>query len=375
MTSNTATEGTISSAPNNSFTNNFPLTTTDTAASTTSAALYPSITNKLTEVRYHLTRSTLPTPSTLTLTGTVKLHGVHADILIAPSPSNSISFHSRNRLLTLETDLNGFCASGTTHTADILSLREAYITRFCALNPSISRTEVVAQEVLIAGEWIGRGVQKHGGLGIAKLPLTFVIISARINGAWVRDSEFAGVEFERKEARIVHVSRGGMWKERVELADLEDVEARLSEISEAVAQKCPFAASFGIEGVGEGVVWKVDHDPNNTNLWLKTKGKAWAPKPVAPKETQGKDVIDAEEVAFAEKVAHQRRMEQGLEWMMDMGMDMKEKGNAKEFAGWVEGDVIKEERSEMERLGLKDRAVMRKVKSIAFVWHMAEVMK
>jgi len=29
----------------------------------------------------------------------------------------------------------------------------------------------------------------------------------------------------------------------------------------------------------------------------------------------------------------------------------------------------------MERLGLKERAVMRKVKSIAFVWYMAEVMK
>jgi len=341
----------------------------------TPGALYPSITNKLTEVRYHLSRSIVPVPSPLTLTGTVKLNGVHADILIGPPPYHAISLHSRNRLLTLETDLNGFCAWGNTHAADILSLRKAYIARFCALNPTISRAEIEGKEVLIAGEWIGRGVQKHGGLGIAKVPLTFVIISARINGAWVCDSEFAGAEFEREEARIFHVSRGGMWKERVELADLEAAETKLSEIAEQVAQKCPFAASFGIEGVGEGVVWKVDHDPNNTNLWLKTKGKAWAPKPVAPKETQGKDVIDAEEVAFAKKVAHQRRMEQGLEWLAEMGLDVKEKGNAKEFAGWVEGDVIKEERGEMERLGLKERAVMRKVKSIAFVWYMAEVMK
>jgi len=306
----------------------------------TPGALYPSITNKLTEVRYHLSRSTVPVPSPLTLTGTVKLHGVHADILIGPPPYHAISLHSRNRLLTLETDLNGFCAWGNTHAADILSLRTAYIARFCALNPTISRAEIEGKEVLIAGEWIGRGVQKHGGLGIAKVPLTFVIISARINGAWVCDSEFAGAEFEREEARIFHVSRGGMWKERVELADLEAAETKLSEIAEQVAQKCPFAASFGIEGVGEGVVWKVDHDPNNTNLWLKTKGKAWAPKPVAPKETQGKDVIDAEEVAFAKKVAHQRRMEQGMEWLAEMGLDVKEKGNAKEFAGWVEGDVI-----------------------------------
>jgi len=64
-----------------------------------------------------------------------------------------------------------------------------------------------------------------------------------------------------------------------------------------------------------------------------------------------------------------------LEWMVEMRLDVKDKGNAKEFAGWVEGDVIKEERGEMERLGLKERAVMRKVKSIAFVWYMAEVMK
>ena len=218
-------------------------------------------------------------------------------------------------------------------------------------------------------------MQKHKNLGIAKLPLSFVIISARVNDSWVRDKEYAGLEFEREEARIFHVIRGGMWKESVWLEDLEAAESKLCEISEQVAQKCPFAADFGIEGVGEGVVWKMDHAPANPNLWLKTKGKAWVPKSVAPRVRQAKDVLDAEEVAFAEGVAHQRRMEQGLEWMAEMGMDVREKKNAKEFAGWVEGDVLKEEKGEMKRLGLKEVAVMRKVKSLAFVWYMAELLK
>jgi len=375
------TEAVAPSTTNDLHLTTSTITTTNDTNTTipTSNALYPSITNKLAELRYHLSRSTLSLPPPLTFSGTVKLHGTHADILIAPSPSHDIAFHSRNRLLTPEDDNYGFVAWGSQHTASILALRQAYVTRFCALNPGIPRAEVEGKEVLIAGEWIGQKVQKHAGLGIAKLPLSFVIVSARVNDSWVRDGDYTGPEFEREDARIFHVIRGGMWKEHVELADLEAAEAKLSEISEQVAQMCPFAASFGIEGVGEGVVWKMDHDPANPNLWLKTKGKAWTPKSVAPrlrhKETQGKDVVDAEEVAFAEKVSHPRRMEQGLEWMAEMRLDTKEKGNAKDFAGWVECDVIKEERGEMERLGLKERVVMKKVKSIAFVWYMAELTK
>jgi len=134
------------------------------------------------------------------------------------------------------------------------------------LNPGIPRAEVEGKEVLIAGEWIGQKVQKHAGLGIAKLPLSFVIVSARVNDTWVRDGDYTGPEIEREDARIFNVIRGGMWKEHVELAELEAVETKLSEISEQVAQKCPFAASFGMEGVGEGVVWKMNHDPANSNL-------------------------------------------------------------------------------------------------------------
>jgi len=52
--------------------------------------------------------------------------------------------------------------------------------------------------------------------------------------------------------------------------------ARLHKISNEVDAECPFALSFGVRSIGKGIVWKFDHMPGNSDLWLKTKGPNFA---------------------------------------------------------------------------------------------------
>jgi len=86
MPSNTNNEAIAAPPSCTSRIDDSPTQTTTTTTTPDSHALYPSITNKIAELRYHLSRSEVPLPSPLTLTGTVKPHGMHADILIGPSP-------------------------------------------------------------------------------------------------------------------------------------------------------------------------------------------------------------------------------------------------------------------------------------------------
>lgn len=334
----------------------------------THGGLYPSIEGRWKDWLYRIYKLTSSQP--VNITGTVKLHGTHADIRI--SPTNDITFHSRNRQLAVprkpgDHDIHGFAAWGNKHSVNILKLRQTYLDRFVALNPTIPRKDVASQEMIISGEWIGKGVQRH--VAISQLELSFVVISVHINGSWVKDSEYPDIADE--EVRIYNISRGGYSHETIDVGDVEAAYARIMAVTKQVDERCPFAATFLVNdkplfGHGEGIVWKCDEDPGNTLLWFKTKGTSHMPRQnVAPKPAKEETIAEK----FVRLHAHERRMEQGLEYLAESNIDSCDRKNGYVFAEWVVKDLLKEERTEIIELSMKEKEVERIAKSKALKWY------
>lgn len=312
--------------------------------------LYPKITGKLEEVEYHLLRGT-ETRRILPVTGTCTLHGTHFDLLI--TPEDIIHFQSRNRLsITPEADNAGSAKFMINHKRSILELKAAYLARYRELNPS-TRIE----------------------------PSSPLIISIYINNSWQPDKHYSDIE--ARASRIFNISRGGYYHSFVDFDDIPGSMARLHKISNQVDAECPFALSFGIRGIGEGIVWKFDHRPGNSNLWLKTKGPNFATTRIRrPEGEKAAEVSRAHALAdgkageFAMRVATERRMEQGLEYLAEFGHE-KNNWSMNIFASWVVEDVEKEEVLEIggEGLGgsLERQLIRKNVKKLAFAWFKDEL--
>ncbi|KAL9120484.1 MAG: hypothetical protein Q9187_002962, partial [Circinaria calcarea] len=87
---------------------------------------YPKISGKVQDFLANLSRLELSDqPTTIPLTGTVKLHGAHADIVV--HADNTIQLQSRNVLdLKLENDSYGYAAFMLPLRPEILSLKDRY---------------------------------------------------------------------------------------------------------------------------------------------------------------------------------------------------------------------------------------------------------
>lgn len=310
------------------------------------STLYPKITNHIPEIirTLKLKKRSSDEPEValhldpIPITGTVKLHGTHADIIV--TADNDIIFQSRNNTNLHPTADNFEFATTLSKKGDIiLRLRNQFATCWKNLNPDAKLDTTIP--VTIAGEWIGSSIQK--GVAIANLSKRFVIISAKINGSWVSDEPYADIE--APEDGIYNISRGGFYHSTLHPWDLQKTISELEELAEKVAARCPFAESFGIIGNGEGLVWKLDPYVSDSSLWFKTKGGKFKPTfAPAPKKlpADAKEKREAA-VALVKIWCGEQRLEQGWDYLREKGVPRSMKGIG-EFLKWVQLDILVEEK-------------------------------
>ncbi|TEY75894.1 hypothetical protein BOTCAL_0063g00270 [Botryotinia calthae] len=233
--------------------------------------LYPKISGKpknllLEFSKYQRTSKTRRVRS-IPVTGTVKLHGTHGDIRI--TADDTIYLQTRNSdALTPALDSLKFLDFMQPARMEILVLKKQFYSRFMKLNPKVKIND--EHPLIIAGEWIGPKIQKD--VAVSALPdRYFVIISVSINNEWQPDEPYSDIENE--SIHIVNISRGGFFHETIELKNSEPAFAKMQALADAVEKECPFAKTFGLIGLGEGIVWKPSaplcHD---AKYWLKLKG-------------------------------------------------------------------------------------------------------
>ena len=332
--------------------------------------LFPKITGKVDELIDNYTYKFGTKFPTIKLTGTVKLHGTHADIVI--EHDNSVRLQSRNRLsLDVEHDNYDVAASLLPLRKEILELAEKVRLRWHQLNCNELEDN---DPIILAGEWIGPGVQKK--VGISKLSKRFfVILSISIDGQWQDSEEYVNIHNE--SAGIYNIARGGFYYEVLNFKDpetLEKCKEKLMAHTIAVENECPFAKSFGISGIGEGIVWKADFplcvDPR---FWLKTKGPEHRVTQT-DKLRKGQVKAGASErvKAFAEAAVGEMRLLQAWDYLGEMGIQRDRKGT-QAFNQWLVRDVEVEERRSIVEMEVDKVALKKAVVGIGRTWYFGKL--
>ncbi|KAF2643706.1 hypothetical protein P280DRAFT_444768 [Massarina eburnea CBS 473.64] len=332
--------------------------------------LYPKITNHISEIVQALTWQ-LRDPENpeaevklnpIAIVGTVKLHGTHADILVGGD--NKIILQSRNKTnLRVTADNYDFAKSMQSLDPTIIQLRDSFRERWKVLNPDETLDDSLP--MTIAGEWIGEKIQK--GVAIAKLSKRLVIISIKINGKWVADSDYKDIE--APDHGIYNISRAGIYHSILYAEDLQRTVNELELLADKVATQCPFAKSFGITGEGEGLVWKLVPYISDAQLWFKTKGGRFKPTfTPAPKKLSA----DQEEKrAFAATVAKlwcsELRLEQGWDYLREMNIPRSMQGIGP-FLKWIQDDIFKEERGYIQEHEVAEGMLRIEIGKVAKPW-------
>ncbi len=130
--------------------------------------------------------------------------------------------------------------------------------------------------VEIAGEWAGRGIQK--GVAVSEVEQFFAIFRVAIGQKetslkWLPPSAIFGMGLP--EQRIFNVLDFGYWYVHIPFNEPEMVQNDLTTLTLQVEAQCPAGKFFGVEGVGEGIVWspKSIELAQDSGLWFKVKGE------------------------------------------------------------------------------------------------------
>jgi hypothetical protein len=274
-----------------------------------------------------------PTYPKLSFTGTVKLHGTNAAIAF---DDRGYTFQSRERVLTREADNAGFMAH-----------MEQYLLPISMMFQKIVDLSNVPQDILetivVYGEWCGGSIQK--GVAICGVPKMFVIFAVKINDQWIETPNVSC-----PEARIFSTKQHTNFNIDIDFEHPEEAQNQLAKLTEVVEACCPVGLAHGIEGVGEGIVWRCDSNPSS-EYWFKVKGEKHSASKV--KTLASVDVEAVEQINdFVTMAVTEARLEQALHNLINEQLKPFAMTSMGDFIRWVHQDVLKEEADTLQASGI-----------------------
>ncbi len=323
------------------------------------------------EIRtYHL-----ETP--VTFRGTVKLHGSNCGVVCTPE---ALVAQSRNRALSVEDDNYGFAAwVAREEVGQAIRDVERQVRQLAGLDAAIP--------LVFFGELIGPGLQK--GVATSRLASRQWVLF----GAATRDDPGSAQDADGNdesektyldtvtafgdayaEVGIYSVHDVETWKLTIDFSDRQSIKAgveKANAIVEEVEKACPWGRRFGVEGIGEGVVWTPVGEHWGKS-WLYWKAKGEAHKTVKGPKVTLDPAVAASIDGFVELAVTEYRLKQGLEYLAEMGhaVEMRSTGP---FLQWVGQDVKRECRAELEASDLEWKQVGKAVNRKALEFFKARV--
>lgn len=270
--------------------------------------------------------------------GTVKLHGTNAAVGIK---DGQIYCQSRKRIITPEDDNMGF--------ARFVEDNKDFFAQL--LKDAANQYD--SQDVLLYGEWCGKGIQK--GVGISEVPKMFVVFEISTDKGIHCPSGFNLIP-DTKDIPVYNIFNFGAYHISVDFSNPDLAANTLSRITDEVEKSCPAAKYFGVDGVGEGVVWRGNF--NGIDLKFKVKGDKHSVSKVKKIATVDPEVLENIQ-QFVEYAATNNRLEQGLQ---EVGLDQKSIGK---FIGWVNKDIYEEEKDVLDANNLSMKQVGSKIADVA----------
>ena len=259
--------------------------------------------------------------------GHVKLHGTNFAIGFDPV-TKEVWYQSRERICTIDYDNSGvvlfFTRLLTEHTELIHEL-------FASFNNGVDK-------ILIYGEWCGKGIQKN--VAISSLPKMVVIFNVRVGDNWVALDKWKDLKFPQYS--IYNIQDYKKFELTIDFNHPELVQNDIVKLVEDVEHECPVGKAFGIEGIGEGIVWcPVEEQYAKGEFWFKTKGEKHSiskVKTLVP--------IDVEAVTclndFITNTVTEARCEQSITKLKEAHKPL-DRTSMGEFIRWIYTDIVKEE--------------------------------
>lgn len=338
-------------------------------------------------IRYLANKKNIsPDEVVIELEGTVKLHGTNAGIVFKYDDENQPYLYpqGRNRVLTVDTDNAGFALY-------LMGDKEVYNYYFGKLErdfesfPHSCYQECGKLEaVCLFGEWAGENVQN--GVAIAELKKFFAPFSVSY---YFKTNEGKQVVIHNTDKAMLDRYYDGS-NQHVRCFPITLVEPivkqlRFDEVSLAnftnelikytaeTETCCPFGKLFGVEGIGEGYVWKVKFPKDNVlsdylPYMFKVKGEKHSVSKVSKLASVYPEHIE-NVVKFAEYAVTENRLQQGIEFLKESQLEVTSK-NIGVFMRWIANDIMKEESAVLAESGLEWKHVTKPVTNRARQWYL-----
>jgi hypothetical protein len=197
-------------------------------------------------------------------------------------------------------------------------------------------------------------------------------LSASINGNWVPDVGYGHI---KKEAvGIYNISRGGLFRTTLEAQPQKNKKDLMNDMTLKVENECPFGKSFGISGIGEGIVWKIDGDlGGNAKFWIKTKGpKHQGTHTEDLKKTGLSEDVVRRATQFADAAVTEQRLNQAWDYLVEMDVKRNRAAVAK-FVEWLKKDVELEEKNEIVEMGIEVIALRKAIGLVGKAWYVQKL--
>lgn len=291
---------------------------------------------------------------TLSFIGTVKLHGTNAGI--SYNKKDGIWYQSRKRIITLDKDNAGF--------AFFAENRKVW---FEEVFKAISKDGFTTT---IFGEWCGGSIQK--GVALNQLSKRFVIFAIKYtNSADESDHYYTipKISNEALDVYNIYDTRFPSYTVDVDFNHPEYAQEEMVKIVEAVENECPFAKSFGISGVGEGVVFSNFDTSGNRKYIFKVKGEKHSTSKV--KTLASVDIEKIKSIdAFVDYAVTDNRLNQAIEQVFAANSEEPSIHKMGEFLKWIMRDIVKEELDVLNGNGLEPKDVGKAISNKARRWFM-----
>ncbi len=297
---------------------------------------------------------------TITYRAKIKLHGTNAGVQV--TTNGKVAAQKRTQIITSESDNAGFAA-----------WVENNVEYFSALKTS--------ENITIFGEWCGSNVQK--GVAISQLEKKiFAVFAIQLGDdittakkLEVRPENIAEMLPKHEDIFVLPFYGEPITLNFGNKEELQVAAETINNMVEAVETLDPWVKStFGIEGVGEGLVMYPDTDKvvaraNYTDYMFKAKGIKH--QVVKSKKSVSIDPEKASNVAqFVKLFVTEARLEQGVTEACDGQYKMPRIGD---LLKWFALDVRKESIAELEAAGLTWKEVNKPLMNDVKEWYKAKV--
>jgi hypothetical protein len=299
----------------------------------------------------------------LNFRGTIKLHGSNCSVY---SELNNIRLvkQSKNNVITQEKDSYSFALFVDNHEKVFTELFEKIKTHYS--NQKLA---------VIYGEWCGQKIQQLSSF--ANLDYMYFIFAIKLidkneKEYWLNEKEIKTLLDKDKliNNQIYCVFDFKTYDLEIDMSYPQLSQNDLVLITQEVEKCCPVAKTFGVNGVGEGVVWRCTNEGFN-DLVFKVKGQEHSVTNVTTLAS-----VDTEKVnstyEFIEKVVTENRLKQGPDYLKEQHLDVNRQ-NISVFLSWMAKDCIKEEKDIIVESNLNEKDVMRMIALKSKDWYLKQM--